>query len=190
MTPAPRFAPSPTGGIQIGNSRSALLNRLFARRDGGTFQLHFDDTAQEYVEGIRKDLEDHVAYTGGQIQLLEALSAAPPAFAHHNLLVGADGQALPKRLASLSTRSFREERFEALAVLSRSTTIGTSHVVAPYTSLNALASLFDFDELSCAPARFDTDELKSNNARLLHKLAYGEVAVDLPPPPLAEERQF
>lgn len=158
MTSAPRFAPSPTGGIQIGNLRSALLNRLFARRDGGTFQLHFDDTGQErsreeYAEGIRKDLENHVANTGVQIQLLEALGAAPPAFAHHNLLVSAGGQALPKRVASLSTRSFREEALEALAVLSHSATIGTSHAVAPYTSLNALASLFDFDQLSCAPAR-------------------------------------
>jgi hypothetical protein len=41
--------------------RFARLNRLFARRDGGTFQLRFDDTDQErsreeYVEGIREDL--------------------------------------------------------------------------------------------------------------------------------------
>jgi glutamyl-tRNA synthetase len=111
-----------------------------------------------------------------QIQIFEALGAAPPAFAHHNLLVGADGQALSKRLGSLSILSFREEGLEPLAVLSHSATIGTSHAVAPYKSLNALASLFNFDKLSRAPARFDIDELKSLNARLLQDLDYREVS--------------
>lgn len=323
MKPVVRFAPSPTGRIHIGNLRPALLNWLFARRDGGTFLLRFDDTdlersREEYVEGIREDLrwlgldwdiearqserfaryaaavetlkaagrlyacyetpdelerrrkrqlaqgfppvydraalkltaderkkleaegraphwrfllqgrtvawddlirgaqtieasslsdpvlvradgtylytftsvvddiefgithvirgEDHVANTCVQIQLFEAVDVVPPSFAHHNLLVGADGQALSKRLGSLSIRSFREAGLEPLAVLSHSATIGTSHAVAPYKSLNALASLFDFDKLSRAPARFDTDELKSLNARLLQELDYSEVA--------------
>ena len=42
--PIVRFAPSPTGHIHIGNTRVALLNALFARREGGTFILRFDDT--------------------------------------------------------------------------------------------------------------------------------------------------
>ena len=47
--PAPivRFAPSPTGLIHIGNARTALLNALYARREGGTFILRFDDTDLE-----------------------------------------------------------------------------------------------------------------------------------------------
>ena len=61
MKPVVRFAPSPTGRIHIGNLRPALLNWLFARREGGTFMLRFDDTdlersREEYVEGIREDL--------------------------------------------------------------------------------------------------------------------------------------
>jgi len=323
MKPVVRFAPSPTGRIHIGNLRPALLNWLFARREGGTFILRFDDTdlertREEYVEGIREDLrwlgldwdreerqskrfvsydaaaerlkaagrlypayetqgelerrrkrqlasglppvydraalkltakdrealeaegrkphwrfrledrtvawddlirgpqtieasslsdpilvredasylytftsvvddiefgithvirgEDHVANTGVQIQLFEALGASPPAFAHHNLLVGADAQALSKRLGSLSIRSFREEGLEPLAVLSHSATIGTSHAVAPYKSLTALAELFDFGKLSRAPARFDSEELKALNARVLQELEYDHVA--------------
>ncbi|HVL72472.1 MAG TPA: glutamate--tRNA ligase family protein, partial [Beijerinckiaceae bacterium] len=39
-----RFAPSPTGFLHIGNARTALLNALFARREGGTFVLRLDDT--------------------------------------------------------------------------------------------------------------------------------------------------
>jgi glutamyl-tRNA synthetase len=323
MTPVVRFAPSPTGRIHIGNLRPALFNWLFARRDGGTFILRFDDTdversKEDYVEGIREDLrwlgldwdreerqsarferygeivavlkkagrlypcyeapdelerrrkrqlargmppvydraalkltdeerqsleaegrkphwrfmledrtvawddlirgeqtieasslsdpvlvrgdgtylytlpsvvddadfgvthvirgEDHVANTGVQIQLFEAIGAKPPEFGHHNLLVGADGQALSKRLGSLSIRSFREAGLEPLAVLSHSATIGTSHAVAPYKSLSELAGIFDFAKLSRAPARFDMEELKALNARLLQELSYDEVA--------------
>ena len=62
--------------------------------------------------------EDHVANTAPQIQLFEALGATPPAFGHHNLLVGADGQALSKRDRTLSIAALREEGIEALAVAS------------------------------------------------------------------------
>src|SRR5919112_2038277 len=59
--PVVRFAPSPTGLIHIGNARTALLNALFARREGGTFILRFDDTdrersRREYAEAIERDL--------------------------------------------------------------------------------------------------------------------------------------
>src|SRR3954452_14976543 len=59
--PIVRFAPSPTGHIHIGNTRVALLNALFARREGGTFILRFDDTdlarsKQEYADSIETDL--------------------------------------------------------------------------------------------------------------------------------------
>jgi glutamyl-tRNA synthetase len=60
--PKVRFAPSPTGLIHIGNARTALLNALFARREGGSFVLRFDDTdvarsKREYADAISQDLE-------------------------------------------------------------------------------------------------------------------------------------
>ena len=59
--PTVRFAPSPTGLIHIGNARTALLNWLFALREGGRFVLRFDDTdtersRREYAEAIEADL--------------------------------------------------------------------------------------------------------------------------------------
>jgi glutamyl-tRNA synthetase len=56
-----RFAPSPTGRIHIGNARTALLNALFARREGGAFILRFDDTdsersRREFADAIETDL--------------------------------------------------------------------------------------------------------------------------------------
>ena len=42
-----RFAPSPTGNLHIGGLRTALYNRLFAKKHGGTFILRIEDTDQE-----------------------------------------------------------------------------------------------------------------------------------------------
>ncbi|MCP4070945.1 MAG: glutamate--tRNA ligase [Hyphomicrobiales bacterium] len=61
MTPIVRFAPSPTGNIHIGNSRTALVNWLYAEKHNGQFILRYDDTdkarsKQEYADQILKDL--------------------------------------------------------------------------------------------------------------------------------------
>ncbi len=61
MTVTVRFAPSPTGHIHIGNSRTALFNWLFAMKHRGRFIQRFDDTdversKQEYANGILYDL--------------------------------------------------------------------------------------------------------------------------------------
>ena len=61
MTVTVRFAPSPTGLLHVGNARIALVNWLFARRQGGSFVLRFDDTdlersRPEFVEAIREDM--------------------------------------------------------------------------------------------------------------------------------------
>jgi glutamyl-tRNA synthetase len=56
-----RFAPSPTGHLHVGNVRTAILNWLFARRNGGTVWLRLDDTdvarsTEAFAEAIRSDL--------------------------------------------------------------------------------------------------------------------------------------
>ncbi|MBY0563813.1 MAG: glutamate--tRNA ligase [Hyphomonadaceae bacterium] len=56
-----RFAPSPTGRLHVGNIRTALLNWLFAIREGGQVLLRIDDTdlarsTKEYEQGIEDDL--------------------------------------------------------------------------------------------------------------------------------------
>lgn len=62
MTITVRFAPSPTGYIHIGNTRTALFNWLFALKNNGQLILRFDDTdversKVEYAEAIAEDLE-------------------------------------------------------------------------------------------------------------------------------------
>ncbi|MEL7109727.1 MAG: glutamate--tRNA ligase [Pseudomonadota bacterium] len=59
--PVVRFAPSPTGNLHVGNVRTALINWLFVKGQGGKFILRIDDTDLErstaaYEQGIRDDL--------------------------------------------------------------------------------------------------------------------------------------
>ncbi len=61
MSVSVRFAPSPTGHLHIGNTRTALITWLFARRHDGRYLLRMDDTDQDrskdkYVDSIKQDL--------------------------------------------------------------------------------------------------------------------------------------
>jgi glutamyl-tRNA synthetase len=56
-----RFAPSPTGYLHLGNTRTALINWLYARAHRGQFILRLDDTdtvrsQQKYADQIQEDL--------------------------------------------------------------------------------------------------------------------------------------
>lgn len=55
-----RIAPSPTGYLQVGNGRAAMLNALFAKKTGGRFMLRIDDTddtrsTKEFEAAILED---------------------------------------------------------------------------------------------------------------------------------------
>ena len=156
---------------------ASLSDPVLVRADG-TYLYTLPSVVDDIDLGITHVVrgEDHVANTAPQIQLFEALGAEPPAFGHHNLLVGPEGQALSKRERALSIQGLREEGLEPLAVASYAATIGTSDTVAPRQSLQELVVRFSFGKLSRAPARFDVEELRALNARLLHALPYEAVA--------------
>lgn len=159
---------------------SSVSDPVLVREDNTplyTFTSVADDADTGITHIIRG--EDHVTNTAVQIQIFEALGAEVPAFAHHNLLTGAHGEALSKRLGSLSIRGMREDGLEPLAVMTHAALIGTSEALAPKESLEALAELFDFSKISRAPARFDLQELKALNARYLHGLDFSAVAARL-----------
>ncbi len=158
----------------------SLSDPVVIRADGSflyTFTSVVDDAEFGITHVIRG--EDHVTNTGVQLQLFEALQSDPPAFGHHSLLIGADGHALSKRLGALSIESLRESGLEPMAIASYTALIGTSDAIAPYASLDELAGVFGFDKISTAPARFDPDELKALNAKLLHATPYAQVAARL-----------
>jgi len=156
---------------------ASLSDPVLVRADG-TYLYTLPSVADDIELGITHVIrgEDHVANTAPQIQLFEALDAMPPAFGHHSLLVGADGQALSKRDRSLAIEGLRAEGIEALAVASYVAAIGTSDAIAPHARFDELVSGFDLAKLSRAPARFDPNELHLLNARLLHALPFSAIA--------------
>ena len=110
----------------------SLSDPVVIRADGSflyTFTSVVDDAEFGITHVIRG--EDHVTNTGVQMQLFEALERDPPAFGHHSLLIGADGQALSKRLGALSIESLRESGLEPLALASYTALIGTSDAIEP-----------------------------------------------------------
>lgn len=155
----------------------SLSDPVLVREDGSylyTFTSVVDDVDFAITHIVRG--EDHVTNSGVQIALFEALGAEPPAFGHHSLLIGADGQVLSKRLGALSVQGFRDAGLEPMAVLCHAALLGTSEAVEALTSRDELASRLDFSKISTAPARFDIDELRSLNGKLLHKLEYAVVS--------------
>lgn len=154
----------------------ALSDPVMIREDGSflyTFTSVVDDADMGITHIIRG--EDHVTNTGVQLQLFEALAATAPRFAHHSLLVGADGQALSKRLGDLSIASLREAGLEPEAVTSHAALVGTSDAIEPVRDPAELARRFAFEKISRSPARFDQKELEQLNAKLLQMLTYKDV---------------
>ena len=121
--------------------------------------------------------EDHVANTAMHIQLIQALGGEPPDFAHLPLLADAAGKSLSKRLGSLSLATLREEEgLEPMAVASLLGRLGTSDPVEPLPDLAALVASFDFAKFARGTPKFDPEELKRLNARLLHDMPFDAVS--------------
>ena len=159
---------------------ASLSDPVLVKEDGGflyTLCSVVDDIDFGITHVIRG--EDHVTNTGVQIDIFQALGAGPPAFGHHSLLIGADGEALSKRLGSLSLGSFRAAGLEPMAVTSYVAGLGVSEAIEPSQSMVALAAGFELAKLSRAPARFDERELGDLNARLLHGLPFAAVSTQL-----------
>ena len=60
-----RIAPSPTGLLHIGTARTALFNRLFAKKNGGKFILRIEDTDKERSKPeYEKDILEGLKWLG------------------------------------------------------------------------------------------------------------------------------
>jgi len=154
---------------------ATVSDPVLIRADGAwlyTLPSVADDIALGVTHVIRG--EDHVVNTAVQIELFEALGAQPPAFAHHSLLVGADGQGLSKRLGSLSIGGMRDEGYEPMTIASFAGLIGTSEALHPCTDYTEMLQGFDLAHVSRAPARFSQGELQGLNAKLLRRMDYAQ----------------
>ena len=159
----------------------ALLSDPVIRREDGSWLYMLPSAVDDIDMGVTHVVrgEDHVTNTGLQLQMFEALGAAPPAFAHEALLVGSEGK-LSKRLGALGVEAMRGAAIEPITLLAKLARIGTSLPVEPVADVAPLVERFDFATFGRAPARFDMDELASLNARIVHQLPFDRVQARLP----------
>ncbi|MBW8880704.1 MAG: glutamate--tRNA ligase [Asticcacaulis sp.] len=159
---------------------TSMSDPVLIREDGAflyTLPSVVDDLDMAISHVIRG--EDHVANTGTQIEIFEALSEffggrSLPTFAHMPLLVGADGEGLSKRLGSMSISQMRDDGLEPLAIVSHLAKIGTSDPLEAAPSLDALVAGQDFAKMGRAPARYDFADLMRLNAGVLQAMSYAQ----------------
>lgn len=145
-------------------------------REDGSFLYHLPSVIDDADFGITHVVrgEDHVTNTAAQIQMFEAVGGKIPAFAHLPLLTGKEGK-LSKRLGSLGVRELRADGVEPMAISSFLAKLGTSDPVEPFYSLKDLAGTLDFAKIGRAQPKFDEEELKHFNTRLIHAMPYAMV---------------
>ncbi|MEO1563174.1 MAG: glutamate--tRNA ligase [Pseudomonadota bacterium] len=119
---------------------------------------------------------DHVTNTATQIQIIEALGAKPPAFAHHSLLTGPQGEALSKRLGTLALRDLRENGVEPMALLSLMARLGSSDPIELRGTIDDIAENFELAKFGAAPTKLDAEDLVPLSARAVAALPIEEMA--------------
>ncbi|NVK46241.1 MAG: glutamate--tRNA ligase [Rhodobacteraceae bacterium] len=122
---------------------------------------------------------DHVTNTATQIQIIEALGGTVPSFAHHSLLTGPQGEALSKRLGTLSLRDLRAAGVEPMALLSLMARLGSSQPIELRSSMEELIEGFDLSHFGAAPTKFDSQDLFSLTSQINHAKPFADVADDV-----------
>jgi glutamyl-tRNA synthetase len=136
-----------------------LDDLIIARADGVptyNFCVVVDDMDMGITHVIRGD--DHVNNTPRQINILKALGATPPQYAHVSMILGADGAKLSKRHGALGVMEYRALGFMPEAMLNYLVRLGWSHGDQELFTRAEMEKLFDFDHVSASPARFDMEK--------------------------------
>ncbi len=168
-----------TDGIlgPISIDAASVSDPVMIRADGQvlyTFASSVDDSDMGITHVVRG--ADHVTNTATQIQIIRALGGTPPEFAHHSLLTGPQGEALSKRLGTLSLRDLRARGIEPMALLSLMARLGSSRPVERAATIEELIEGFDITTFGAAPTKFDPEDLVPLTRAHLQALPFEDVA--------------
>ena len=136
-----------------------LDDLIIARGDGVptyNFCVVVDDMDMGITHVIRGD--DHVNNTPRQINMIKALGATPPQYAHVSMILGSDGAKLSKRHGALGVMEYRAMGFTPDAILNYLVRLGWSHGDQELFTREEMIAKFDFDHVSASPARFDMEK--------------------------------
>lgn len=162
------------GNIEFDNGE--LDDLIIARADGTptyNFCVVVDDWDMGITHVIRGD--DHVNNTPRQINILRALGASVPQYAHLSMILGDDGQKLSKRHGAVSVTQYDEDGYLPEAVINYLARLGWSHGNEEIFSVEQFCAWFDLDHITPSAAQFNTEKLnwlnqhyikQADNARL------------------------
>ena len=114
--------------------------------------------------------DDHVNNTPRQINILKALGANVPHYAHLSMILGGDGQKLSKRHGAVSVMQYEQDGYLPEAVINYLARLGWSHGNDEIFSAEQLCAWFDLDHITSSAAQFNTEKLNWLNQHYL-KLA-------------------
>ncbi len=156
------------GRVVIKNSE--LDDLIIARSDGSpTYNLTVvvDDWDMKVDHVIRGD--DHLNNTPRQINILKALGATPPRYAHVPMILGSDGARLSKRHGAVSVMQYRDDGYLPEALLNYLVRLGWSHGDQEIFSIDEMIALFDVDNINHSASTFNPEKLLwLNHHHIMH----------------------
>ncbi|AWX14808.1 glutamate--tRNA ligase [Mergibacter septicus] len=166
------------GKIEISNSE---LDDLIIRRTDGSPTYNFcvviDDWDMAITHVIRG--EDHINNTPRQINILKALNAPVPVYAHVSMILGDDGQKLSKRHGAVNVMQYRDEGYLPEALLNYLVRLGWGHGDQEIFSLEEMIQLFDLSSVSRSASTFNTEKLLWLNHHYIRELSVDYIAQQL-----------
>lgn len=157
---------------------SELDDLVIARTDGTptyNFCVVVDDLDMGITQVIRGD--DHVNNTPRQINILKALGATPPQYAHVPMILGSDGERLSKRHGAVSVMQYEEDGFLPEALINYLARLGWSHGDEEVFSIEQFIAWFDLEHISKSAAQFDPDKLRWMNQHYIKQADNARLAV-------------
>ena len=153
------------------------LDDLIIARGDGTPTYNFCVVVDDWDMGITHVIrgDDHVNNTPRQINILKALGATLPKYAHLSMILGDDGQKLSKRHGAVSVMQYAEEGYLPEAVINYLARLGWSHGDEEIFSAEQFCKWFDLEHITPSAAQFNTEKLRwlnqhyikqADNARL------------------------
>ena len=154
------------GRIEIAN---AELDDLVIARTDFTPTYNFCVVVDDWEMGITHVIrgDDHVNNTPRQINILKALGAEVPAYAHLSMILGDDGQKLSKRHGAVSVMQYDDNGYLPEAVTNYLARLGWSHGDDEVFSMEQFCAWFDLDHITPSAAQFNTEKLNWLNAHYI-----------------------
>ena len=166
------------GSIEISNDE--LDDFIIARTDGTptyNFTVVVDDLDMNITHVIRGD--DHINNTPKQINILKALNAEIPKYAHVPMILGDDGKRLSKRHGAVGVMQYRDDGYLPEALLNYLVRLGWSHGDQEIFTREEMIDLFTLEGINRAPSAFNTEKLNWLNQHYMKTLPVAQVSKHL-----------